>query len=557
MAEIGATDRHFQLPAYIAAIMGLVLLSLGFVIPILWLQSAIFFGRPYFTLVACVGLALVLAAFGTRGEVKYRGIYVTGAGAIAIILYFLLNPQKISEFRSQWRAGAASPNASTSAIQGYLYGAFDNDLRAIVMSAHNMFIYGAFDFNGSKIERYEFEVKDGHFRSTYGDCIVVNIYEKSSNKRFYVPASYVGALDDSSDMNSRVNWKDQSSISWWYDGKSILSNKGVLLGAQSCNFAAPIDKPLSSAASPVTLASFFRLNAAHAEETSAPSKSGSETISNDALLLTIIENLHADSPLVQAAAQKAILDSKERIAPSLMKWFTQSGRSERDKVDMLTILSLISNSSQDSFEKLVKPVLTSNGPVFTDLVTDDSKTVRTIATSLLYAAADVSAVGDLVAAYKKADSGEKRTNVALVLSGIFDRVDSKRRTSLAETIKPIALEPGASELLRGIVEASEKNRNQNNKTGWIFFGVLDDPNLNKWSQKYFEKGGSSKIPEVGDIVQSEARINLRENVIELTDKGWVNKPAIGVVMPKEKYYVTDVKEVVDGYWWARVRQSPQ
>jgi hypothetical protein len=551
------TNWRFQLPAYIAATMGLILIGLGFVIPILAPESGTFQGRSYFILLGCVGFALLLAAFGTRGEVKYRGLYVTGAGAIAIILYILLNPKTLGEITSQLRSG---PIDGGSAIQGYLSGKFDN-LRAVVMYAHNDPIYGAFDFAGSHVERYGFEVKESHFRSTYEDCFVVNIYENSSlennsekvaSKRLYVPASYIGSLDVSSDRDSRVNWK-QKRIAWQYDGKNILSSKNVPIGVESCNFAAPIDKPLSSVASPTKVGGLSLFDAAHAEEVGA----NPAPVSDSEFLQSVIDGLHADNALAQAAAQKQVVEARQRIVPALMSWFAQSSRSERDKNDILTILALIGNNADESLEKLVRPTISNNAAIFFDLLIDESRTVRGNATSLLYTAADFSSVADLVSASKKADSADKRTNVALVLAGIFDRVDSKQRSSIAEMIKPIAFQSGASDLLHSIIDASASNANQKDKVGWIFYGVLDDPNANKWSQKYFAKPGSDKAPEVGDLVQSQAKVNLRQNVIEMSDKGWVNKPAIGLVLPKEKYHVTDVKEVVDGYWWARVRQYSQ
>ena len=224
----------------------MLLLLLGLGIPFFSPTSTIF-TRPDYTLIACIGLALVLAAFGTRGEVKLRGVYVTGAGAIAMVLFLILNPQRGRELKSIFVGDSASSYAN-SVLQGYLQGNFDNDdLRAIVMTARNNIIYGSFDFFGQKIERYEFEIKNSHIRSAYGDCIALNVFTKSNPKRFYIPTTYIATFEDVNDRNSSLNWKHQNAVWWQYDGTNILSDKGTPVAAQSCNLAAPVDKPISLA----------------------------------------------------------------------------------------------------------------------------------------------------------------------------------------------------------------------------------------------------------------------------------------------------------------------
>lgn len=557
---IDSDTKRFSIASFLALIAGLVLIVFGFIVPVYYPMSTVTFGRGDFTLIACVGLSLVLAAFGTHGQVKYRGLYVTGSGAVAIILYLMLNPHKVHELRT------LELNMSSSmARTGYLVGDFDdNSLRAIVMSSNNSFIYGAFDFAGSTIERYEFEIKEKHVRS-FGNCIVINIFEKGGSKRFYIPITYVATLDDAADGNSALRWKDQNIIWWRYNGNNIVSTDGKPLAAKNCTFALPADKivrfgtiALSDVIGDLLLTKVYA-----AEEGSSPSQKN-ETQSNEMLteresLIQSIKNVNSENPLLQAAAQKKIIESRDKVIPILQEWFSTSPKMENEKLNYLSAISLIANIGQDSAKQLVQPIIASQPELLTDLAVDSSKLVSSAATGLLYSFADISYLGPILRAYKSHDSTESRTNMILIMSGIFDRSDVSQRGTTAEVLKSIAgQEQKPPQILRDWVTAIDKNKDSKYKTGWVFVGSLDDPKEYKWSKQYFINTTNEGIPEVGNLIMAKARVNLREGVIEFVDdKGWVNKGAVGLANPNEKYYVTSTKEVVPGYWWAQVRQSPQ
>jgi hypothetical protein len=121
---------------------------------------------------------------------------------------------------------------------------------------------------------------------------------------------------------------------------------------------------------------------------------------------------------------------------------------------------------------------------------------------------------------------------------------------LTKTNKPVP------PLLAKLIDLIDKNRDQKIKTGWVYFGSLTEDDAYKWSERYFDSLTGKKMPEVGDQIQSNAKINLRAGFIEYLDKKWVNKPMVGLIAPKERYYITAVKEVTDGFWWAQIRQAP-
>ena len=220
------------------------------------------FGRPDFTLAICVGLSLVLAAFGTRGGVKWRGVYATGAGVIAVALFLLLNPSTPRILKEAW-IGEHQEGARSGSIQGNL----DSDkFRAIVMQTPEKAIYGAYDFSGSKIARYQFEIKDMHARKSLEDCIAITIISTSNAQRYYVPVSYLATFNDD---ESAIKWKSRDSIRWKYDGKDILSEKNQAVASQNCGFAAPVDKPIGQSEFNFNLARLFSIGAAAQENTTA------------------------------------------------------------------------------------------------------------------------------------------------------------------------------------------------------------------------------------------------------------------------------------------------
>ena len=84
--------------------------------------------------------------------------------------------------------------------------------------------------------------------------------------------------------------------------------------------------------------------------------------------------------------------------------------------------------------------------------------------------------------------------------------------------------------------------------GYAFFGIRDASG--QWSERYFSiEGEGDRPPKPGDRLRATGSVNIRQGYIVFTDAGWVNKPSIGVLRRDDVVRVSEVREVVSGFWW--------
>ncbi len=86
-------------------------------------------------------------------------------------------------------------------------------------------------------------------------------------------------------------------------------------------------------------------------------------------------------------------------------------------------------------------------------------------------------------------------------------------------------------------------------SGFAYYGIYSG---GVWSERNFRVSGTvgDAYPRLGDIVIAEVPVNARSGVIELTLRGWVNKPAVGLIRPGRKLEVQRVETVAGGsYVW--------
>jgi hypothetical protein len=101
-----------------------------------------------------------------------------------------------------------------------------------------------------------------------------------------------------------------------------------------------------------------------------------------------------------------------------------------------------------------------------------------------------------------------------------------------EQIKPIIVEPYPVD------------------SGYAFYGIRSG---SSWESRYFKVLGDAPAepPKVGDKLQALSNVNIREDYISFGITGWSNALTLGVIVPKDKLEVIEVKQVVLGYYWIR------
>lgn len=117
--------------------VGLILVVFGFALMVLRLGYA-----SAAVLCVCVGFGIILVAFGSQAGGKWTGFWATGAGALAVALYFILQGMPIQETQTYAR-GAIEDSSSYGVVrifgsqdllvgkagsEDYKFAAFANDL---------------------------------------------------------------------------------------------------------------------------------------------------------------------------------------------------------------------------------------------------------------------------------------------------------------------------------------------------------------------------------------------------------------------------------------------
>ena len=91
--------------------------------------------------------------------------------------------------------------------------------------------------------------------------------------------------------------------------------------------------------------------------------------------------------------------------------------------------------------------------------------------------------------------------------------------------------------------------------GYAYYGI--GAGNGNWSERYFKKdaGGAADMPRVGDTISSISLVNMREGYITYNpDKGWVNQPARGVIKPKQRFEVLEVKAIAESFIWVKIKK---
>ena len=84
--------------------------------------------------------------------------------------------------------------------------------------------------------------------------------------------------------------------------------------------------------------------------------------------------------------------------------------------------------------------------------------------------------------------------------------------------------------------------------GYSFFGVRDASG--EWTERYFDiENEGNRPPKQGDRLRATGSVNIRKGYIVYSEAGWVNKPSIGVLRSGDVVLVSEVREVVNGFWW--------
>ncbi len=139
------------------------------------------------------------------------------------------------------------------------------------------------------------------------------------------------------------------------------------------------------------------------------------------------------------------------------------------------------------------------------------------------------------------DISKLDTELAQILSDTQSAIDQRIKefaTKLAPAIKE-------ADLPKTLTEKPKPSTLK----GFAYYGIRYKDG---WSERNFRVIGKSDntFPEKGDIIEAIVPVNARSGIIGLTIRGWVNKPATGLIEPGRQLEVLEVERIAGGsYIW--------
>lgn len=473
----------------------------------------------------CTGIALVLAAFGTRADAQWRGFVVTGAGAIALAMfwalqYFAEKPPVVTEkparviFYSEYptlvelvsleSAGTPLPGAWVKVRSNYFFRVLETDFKDD--DCLSFVVAADFNNNGEidDEEEYTAELHRRHLQAAF---------DTKKPARFWF------------DHNSRAVYKSKAS----FDKDESPIGSEVCSEAQfettSVNFTNELYKALALL-NPVSQA-----KAANADEIDG-----------------YIQDLSAKSSSVRRAARNALGAIGSPAIPALAAAYQANNSSYRVTLGVVYSLNQMLKNGSSNQAQMRRSIPSSTLKSMSLLIDDPDKTMRGRAISFMVELADERLLDSFLSIVASPNSAEGEYNAALAIAEIWKNLDASSKTKAERNLRAVSTNLN-SESISTLSEIFATNETiSSTPTGWAFVGVY---NGKTWVQdnNLFNVSG---IPQPGDILTAETKVNIRTGPIQFDKKlGWVNQTAVGVIQKDQKIEVIDVENINDGSIWVR------
>ena len=216
------------------------------------------------------------------------------------------------------------------------------------------------------------------------------------------------------------------------------------------------------------------------------------------------------------------------------------------------------NDVRDEMDKQIKNFNTDVERTATKIKTEMDKKIEEFNTDVEKTATKIKTEMD-----KKIE--EFNTDVSKAKEQVDEQVKSFKSNLEKKQLNLVAqISANAQTALNEVISDAQKASNEvikNSKTsqgikllakvpqdGFAYYGSLRD---GEWSERFFERtsGDPFAKPSVGDVVEATGYVNARKGYIKLTLTGWENMPVKGVIQPKARLRVKDIKEIAWHYIW--------
>lgn len=378
-----------------------VIFGVGVGIFLVLLGTAILFlGRSQVasSLTICVGFGLVLAAFGAKVSGSWAGWSVTGAGAMAVLLFLVLQYY--------------SPSGVPQFLKGEIGGDFSRVAELRLIDDEPMYLYRDMQVRRIKFLGMEKALKSSRMR------VQVDTTEKEPGKEFFEMTGDTKAIVASFEEGRPIQWKFDYGSRQVKDGDKVIFSEPDTI--------APLASLSADKTGSTAFWSFFT-RAAYAQAL-PPSVSREQVV-------TSLEGLQSDDTFVRRNARDLLASAGADAVPVMLERLRTMPGDYRLKQGVIFVLAEMLRSKEVKPSDIAAKLVSKDFPVLVQAAADDDKTIRYQAAEILYALEDPRAVQLSLEAAKQATDPGVANNQILILRQAGSQLPNAQKGDITKQLK--------------------------------------------------------------------------------------------------------------------------
>jgi hypothetical protein len=386
--EAGIADRYVMY----GIVVGLILVFLG--IGLLAMGR----GSLLSALMTCVGFGIVLASFGSKAGGSYAGWSVTGAGAMAIALFLVL--QQFQPAAPLYKTGKLRADLSKIA-----------DIR-IIFDVAPIYLY-----RDKNILSYRFILLDHKLRSERLS-IQVDTTEKGEGLESFE------MIADAKTVQSRYLAEDDKQIQWEFD-----YNQRVVKDGKDVIFSVPDSLQPAAAPQRSSLLDWLpslEISSAFAQGAAAGS---------DPAVVDYITKLKSDDASVRRNAREDLAAMGAPAVGTMMSALRSDGSDYRVRLGVVYALSQALKHNPDQRSAISSALKSEDFPALVAAASDDDKTIRQQGADFLYTLQDPRALPSSIEAAKSTTDSNKVTNQVLIIGQSGKSLTAAQKESVLNSLR--------------------------------------------------------------------------------------------------------------------------
>jgi hypothetical protein len=371
-------------------------------------------------LVACVGLSIILGAFGSTSRVTIPGqsIVLVGVAGVAVVL-FILVIDKMDDRYVRVKIGGDVKNSQIDFVGDRSYlGAFQPSERT-------------FDFIifGKEIRRP-----------------VLALYITLPDKTEFL-------FECITQENVKPYLASGKTIEWFFDKEKaiLLDTQGrqriAVLGPCRENINQHRDDASSEIPPPSSL--FHFISTALAQSDTAPTTQD---------IQTLVEQLESDSSYTRRDARSRLAEKGIQVTEPLLAKLADEHLTYRSRLGVIVALTEMMRANKKYRAEIIKRIKEEDLIRLIDSAADEDRTIRIYASEFLYDLGDPKAISLTFERFSSA-SEDGRYNLLLIIKGAVPFASDKQQNEVIEQVTKLKSEktPKTNDLIDSIVDLVKKS----------------------------------------------------------------------------------------------------